>query len=119
MVVVVNAQSGVALMTKGDVANLYLGRLKTFFNGLPVTLADLEENRSERMRFYQLLLDMSLSRVEAFRARQRFSGQAQTFRSFRSPEALLAWVAVTPGAMGYIDARDADARVRVVLQLNE
>ena len=119
MVLVVNGQSGVAVMTKGDVANLYLGRLKTFFNGLPVSLADLEDVRPERGRFYQSLLEMDLNRLEAHRARQRFSGQAPTFKLFRSPDDLLTWVAATPGAIGYIDARDADARVRVVLQLRE
>ena len=48
LVVVVNARSGVAAMTRSDVINVFFGRNRQFFNGLEAMPVDLEDTHPVR-----------------------------------------------------------------------
>lgn len=117
LVVVVNARSGVAAMTRGDVINVFMGRNRQFFNGEEAHPVDLENGHPYRAMFYQLLIGKDSSEIDAYWSRQVFTGRMQPPPRLKSTDEVLKWVARKPGGIGFIEISKADARVRVVHEL--
>ena len=118
LVVIVNVRSGVALMTRSEVTNIFFGRYRQFFNGLEAQPVDLVDTHPDRARFYNGLVGKNLSDVNAYWSRQVFSGRMQPPLKLATPEDVLKWVASHPGGIGFIELAKADARVRVVHELS-
>lgn len=118
LVVVVNARNGVAAMTRNEVINIFFGRNRQFFNGIEAMPVDLEDAHPKRARFYSLLVGKDLSEVNAYWSRQIFTGRMQAPPRLGSTEDVLKWVVANPGGIGFIELSRADARVRVVYELN-
>lgn len=116
LVVVVNARSGVAAMTRNEIINVFFGRNRQFFNGLEAQPVDLVDVHPDRARFYAALVGKELSEVNAYWSRQLFSGRMQPPPRVASPEEVLKWVSARPGGIGFLDISKADARVRVVYE---
>lgn len=114
LVVIVNVRAGVATMTRAEIANLFFGRSRQFFNGQEAQPVDLAENHADRARFYQGLVNKDLAQVDIYWSRQIFSGSMQPPQRVATPEEVLKWVISHPGGIGYVDATRVDARVRVV-----
>lgn len=117
LVVVVNARSGVAAMTRNEVVNIFFGRNRQYFNGIEAQPVDLADSHPDRLRFYGLLVGKDLSEVNAYWSRQVFSGRMQPPAKVNSTEDVLKWVVSRPGGIGFVDLSKADARVRVVYEL--
>lgn len=116
-VVIVNARSGIAVMSRSDVINVFFGRNRQFFNGVEVQPIDLIDSHSLRGIFYERLLGKDLAEVNAYWSRQVFSGRMQALPRGASIEDVLKWVAEHPGGIGFVPLSKADARVRVVYEL--
>lgn len=119
LVVVVNARCGVAALTRAEVVNLFFGRSRQFFNGTEARPVDLPDQHPDRARFYAALVGKQLPEVNAYWARQVFSGALQPLPRVATPEDVLRHVAAHASAVGFIDAAKVDARVRVVFELKE
>lgn len=117
LVVVVNARSGVAAMTRNEVVNIFFGRYREFFNGVEAQPVDLVDSHADRARFYQALVGKDLAEINAFWSRQTFSGRMQPPPRVATPEEIIKWVVSRPGGIGFIEHTKADARVRVVYEL--
>jgi len=117
LVVVVNARSGVAAMTRNEVINVFFGRYRQFFNGLEAQPVDLVDSHPDRAHFYAGLVGKDLSDVNAYWSRQVFSGRMQAPPRLNTPEEVLKWVSSHPGGIGFVELSKADARVRVVYEL--
>ncbi|OMG52584.1 hypothetical protein BJN45_14995 [Azonexus hydrophilus] len=117
LVVVVNARSGVAAMTRNEVINVFFGRNRQFFNGLEAMPVDLEDSHPKRLQFYKTLVGKDLSEINAYWSRQIFTGRMQAPPRLESTEEVLKWVAARPGGIGFVELSRADARVRVVYEL--
>lgn len=117
LVVVVNARSGVAAMTRNEVINVFFGRYREFFNGIEAQPVDIADSHPDRARFYLALVGKDLSEVNAYWSRQTFSGRMQPPPKVSSPEEVIKWVASRPGGIGFIELSKADARVRIVYEL--
>ena len=117
LVVVVNARSGVAAMTRNEVINVFFGRNRQFFNGLEAMPVDLEDSHPKRLQFYKMLVGKDLSEINAYWSRQVFTGRMQAPPRLASTEEVLKWVAARPGGIGFVELPRADARVRVVYEL--
>lgn len=117
LVVVVNARSGVAAMTRNEVINVFFGRNRQFFNGIEARPVELADGHAELARFYRLLVGKDLSEINAYWSRQVFSGRMQPPAKVNSSDEVLKWVASNTGGIGVIDLAKADARVRVVYEL--
>jgi ABC-type phosphate transport system substrate-binding protein len=118
LVVIVNARSGVAVMTRNEVANIFFGRNRQFFTGQEAQPVDLHDAHPSRARFYALLVGKDLADVNAYWSRQMFSGRMQPPVRVGSAEEVLKWVSTNPGGIGFVDLSKADARVRVVYELS-
>lgn len=116
LVVIVNARSGVAVMTRNEIVNIFFGRYREFFNGVEAQPVDLVDTHSDRARFYKGLVGKDLSDVNAYWSRQMFSGRMQPPVKVHTPDEILKWVASHPGGIGFVELAKADARVRVVYE---
>lgn len=114
LVVIVNARAGVATMTRNEVANVFLGRARQFFNGVEVQAIDLADGHADRVRFYRELLGRDVAQVDAYWSRQLFSGRMQPLPRAAGSDEVLRWVLAHPGGIGYIESDKVDARVRVI-----
>ena len=117
MVVIVNARSGVAVMSRNEVINVFFGRNRQFFNGLEAQPVDILDSQPERARFYMALVGKDLAEINAYWSRHLFSGRMTAPPKLRTPEEVVKWVVNTPGGIGFVDLSYADARVRVVFEL--
>lgn len=117
LVVVVNARSGVAAMSRNEVINIFFGRNRLFFNGIEAQPVDLLDAHPDRGRFYSALVGKDLADINAYWSRQVFSGRLQPPPKMQTSEEVLKWIVSQPGGIGFIDLAKADARVRVVYEL--
>ncbi|MDD2885068.1 MAG: hypothetical protein PHT48_08505 [Dechloromonas sp.] len=116
-VVIVNSRSGIAVMSRSDVINVFFGRNRQFFNGIEAQAIDLLDQHPLREIFYQRLVGKDLAEVNAYWSRQVFSGRMQAPLRAASIDEVLKWVVEHPGGIGFIPLARADARVRVVFEL--
>lgn len=117
LVVVVNARSGVAAMTRNEVINVFFGRNRQFFNGLEAMPVDLQDSHPKRLQFYKMLVGKDVSEINAYWSRQIFTGRMQAPPRLASTEEVLKWIVDRPGGIGFVELSRADARVRVVYEL--
>jgi predicted metalloprotease len=117
LVVVVNAQCGIAAMSRNEVVNIFFGRNRQFFNGTEAQPVDMVDSHPDRAQFYSSLVGKSLADINAYWARQIFSGRMQQPVKMNTSEEVLKWVLSHRGGIGFIDLSKVDARVRVVYEL--
>ena len=117
MVVIVNARSGVAVMSHNEVVNIFFGRYRQFFNGLEAKPVDLLDSHPDRARFYTGLVGKDLAEINAYWSRQLFSGRMTAPPRLRTSDEVVKWVVSNPGGIGFVELSQADARVHVVFEL--
>ena len=118
LVVVVNSRSGVAVMSRSEVINIFFGRNRQFFNGLEAQPVDMLDAHPDRARFYHALVGKDLADINAYWSRQIFSGRTQQPPKMATTDEIIKWVSSHSGGIGYIELAKADARVRIVYELN-
>lgn len=110
LVVIVHPGSKVDSMRRAEVVNLFMGRYKKLPSGMRAVVLD---NEARKAAFYAGLVNKTLAEINAYWARLTFSGQTSPPLQLRE-EQVLEMVASTPGALGYIDRRLVNDRVKVV-----
>ena len=117
LAVVVNAKSGVSVLTRNDVMNIFLGRFRQFPTGLDARPVDVVDSHPDRARFYRLLVSKEVPEINAYWARLVFTGRVTPPQQVNSAEEVIKWVQANPGGIGFVDVSKVDGRVRVVLEL--
>lgn len=119
MAVIVNAANPVKQLTQNQVADLYLGRARTFPGGEYALVFDLPRDAPLRARFFQSLAGMSPQQVNAYWSRLMLTGQVLPPQALPDNRAVLDIVRRNSGAIGFVKADAFDSSVRVVLTLKE
>lgn len=117
LVVVLNAQSGVEQLSKTQVVNIFLGHNRELPNGVPASPVDLPFGAPEKAAFYQALVNKDLDQIAAYWSRLVFAGSTSPPVQATSAQEALQYVASHRGGIAYLDRRNVDARVKVVLSL--
>lgn len=117
LVVVVNAGSGVERMSREEVINLFMGRTRKLPTGLTALRVDQTGSSPDRAHFYRALVGKELSEINAYWARLLFSGQASPPRQLNNEGEVLEFLRRHRGAIGYVDRRHVDRRLRVVYEV--
>ncbi len=117
--VVVSAKSGINHLSREDVVYIFMGRYRTLSDGSPAYPVDLPGNEGAKGAFYRLLVGRDLEQIATYWSRLVFTGQTSPPRQAGSVEGMIRFVAANRGGIGYLDSRDVDARVRVVLELKQ
>lgn len=122
IVVIVHPENPVRSMTPKQVSDFYMGRARHFQLGedqapLAATIYELPADSAVRETFFRLLNGMSLSQLNAYWARLRFSGEVLPPATVADSRSVLDTVSRNRNAIGYVDATAVNDSVRVVLRL--
>lgn len=122
--VIVHPENPVHAMTPREVSDLYLGRTRSFDRGdqkspLPASVFELPASSPLREAFFRALNGMSLSQLNAYWARLRFSGEVLPPVALTDSKSITEVVSRNKSAIGYVDAAAVSDAVKVVLRLKE
>jgi ABC-type phosphate transport system substrate-binding protein len=115
LVVIVNPDSGIEKLSREQVVNIFMGRLRKLPSGIAALPVD---EKREKAAFYQALVGKELPEIQSYWARLVFSGQASPPRQMESAADVLETIANNKGALGYVHKKKVDRRVRIVLELS-
>ena len=102
-------------LSRENVADIYLGKKKTYSDGARAKPVDQSTDSMLREQFYRSVVRMSASEVNRYWAKLEFTGKGKPPKVVSGNEAVKHWVASHPGAIGYIDGKSLDNSVKVVL----
>lgn len=114
LVVVVSAETGLTRIQRQELKDLYLDSRTRLQGGAAITPIDQSERSRERDEFYRRYIEKTPAQLRAHWARLIFTGRGQPPQTLADSQAVVERLARDPGALGYIDARYLDDRVRVV-----
>lgn len=93
--------------------DFYTGDRKTWDNGQPVVVVDLEPRGEVKEVFYRFL-GRSPSRMKSIWLRRKLLGEGEPPEAMATQEALLQRIRSTPGAIGFVDERLVTDDVKVL-----
>lgn len=96
--------------------NIYLKRIFVDSDGIKLTPVNLPADSPLRDAFTRTILHMSEQPMQAYWDKQYFQGVSPPY-VLASDEAVIRFVAATPGAVGYVASCHANASIRVVMLL--
>ena len=115
--VIANKSNKQHAVSRKMVADMYLGKMKHFSNGRSVKPVDQPQGSSLRKKFYRSVLGMSESELNRYWAKRKYSGKGKPPMRLSTDAEVLDWVASNPEAIGYIDGRSLNGKVKVLLIL--
>lgn len=93
---------GIREVSRADLSAIFLRKLESWRNGSPVVPVDQSLRSPVRAAFGDAVLGMSIISVQAFWQKHLAAGGLEPPPVRGSDEEVLAFVASTPGAVGYI-----------------
>jgi len=114
VVAVVSAKSQVTTLSKGQLADIFLGRVSRFPDGVRAVPIDQAEGSVVRDEFYAKVAGKSPAQVKAYWSKIIFTGRGQPPRAVTSSREMKERIRENPAAIGYIDATLADDSVRII-----
>jgi ABC-type phosphate transport system substrate-binding protein len=119
LVVVVNKDNPVEQLSRSELIDLFMGKYVAFPNDIKAIPVELNSDHQIKIEFYQNLVGMPLSRVNAYWSRLRFTGRkrAAVFKSNEND--LIAFIAANKQAIGYVPQSLITKDLKVVYILNE
>lgn len=116
MVVIVSAKSHVTSLTPKQTSRIFLGKVNRFPDGGDALPIDQAEGNPIRDEFYAKVVHKNPSQLTAYWAKIIFTGDGRPPVELESSLAVRKAVATNPNAIGYIDKRDVNKSVRVILE---
>jgi ABC-type phosphate transport system substrate-binding protein len=114
VVAVVSAKSAVRALTSDQLADIFLGRVSRFPNGVLAVPIDLRDGSPERDQFYAKITGKTPAQVKAYWSKIIFTGRGQPPKAVASDLDVKQFLAANIGAIGYIDAALLDDTVRAL-----
>ncbi|KGJ97596.1 hypothetical protein [Colwellia psychrerythraea] len=119
LAVVVNKENPVDELSRSELIDLFMGKYVAFPNDEKAIPVELKGEHEIKIEFYQNLVGLPLSRVNAYWSRLRFTGRKRS-AVFQSNESdLIAFIIANEQAIGYLPESQITADLKVVYILNE
>jgi ABC-type phosphate transport system substrate-binding protein len=119
LAVVVNKDNPIDKITRSQLIDLFMGKYVAFPDDSKAMPVELEGEHDIKADFYQNLVGMPLSRVNAYWSRLRFTGRKRD-AVFQSTEAdLIGYIIANKQAIGYVPQSLITEELKVVYILNE
>lgn len=112
--IVVHPNNPTEILSKTELARLYLGRSKQFPDGSTAHALNQTGDSATRQEMEQHFLGRNATQMKAYWAKAMFSGSATPPAEVADDAAVKAAVAADETAVGYIDAASVDDSVKVV-----
>jgi len=115
VVAVVSAKSAVVALNKSQLADIFLGRVARFPNGVRAVPIDQADGSVARDEFYLRLAGKSAAQLRAYWSKILFTGRGQPPLAVANSDEVKRRLIGNPAAIGYIESNRVDGSVRVVL----
>lgn len=102
-------------VSKTEMRDIYLDRTDTFSDGTRAEPVSQSSGSAARKAFIGKVLEMDERALKSYWAKRMFTGRAKPPQSLADNDAVRAWVASHPNAVGYIDGKYVDSSVKVLL----
>lgn len=112
--VITNPDLPVTSMSREEINRIYLGKMKFLPSGAKITPVDQRPGASARTQFYANVMRKTETEMKSYWSRVIFTGQGQPPLQESDDQAVKAFVAKNPSALGYIDKSSADSSVKIV-----
>ena len=119
LVVVVNKHNPVEQLSRTELIDLFMGKYVAFPNDLKAIPVELNGDHQIKIDFYQNLVGMPLSRVNAYWSRLRFTGRKREAVFKLNETDLIAFIIANEQAIGYVPQSLITEDLKVVYILNE
>ncbi len=119
IVLVVGKDVPVSQLTKSEVIDLFMGKYSAYPSGEKAIIVELAHSSAIQKQFYQQLTGRTLSSINAYWARLKFSGHKREVIIKESQQTLIEFVKTNPYAIGYVYAKNVDENLKVVYSLDE
>jgi ABC-type phosphate transport system substrate-binding protein len=114
VVAVVSAKSAIKTLTPEQVADIFLGRVSRFPNGLLAVPIDLRDGSPERDEFYAKFTGKTPAQVKAYWSKIIFTGRGQPPKAVPTDLDVKKFLAANDTAIGYINSALLDDSVRAL-----
>ncbi len=112
VLIITNPETGISSLEKKEVKDIFTGK-KTLLEGKKkIVIAVLEDSEVHR-KFLRKFIKKTPSQFRNFWRRKVFTGEGKSPKTFKSEAGLIAFVAGTKGAIGYIST-PTDKPVKVI-----
>lgn len=115
--VIVHPSSGVDALTEEDVSRLFLGKAKSFPDGAQAVPINQNEGSAIRDKFNEAVCKKNASQYKAYWSQLVFTGKGTPPKDGGDDAAVKALIAANPNMIGYVDASQVDASVKVVYKV--
>lgn len=113
--VIVSPHNAIHTLDENTVRRIYMGRMRMFpGSSQSIEAIDHPESAECFATFYQTLMHLTPAKLKRQRASYLFSGKGRLPLVMQNDAAVKAYVAITPTAIGYVEAEQVDATVKVV-----
>lgn len=116
--VIAHKQVSESTIEQGRLLDFYSGDIRRWDNGDRVVVFDLKEKGATRDRFFEYV-GKSSSRMRTIWLKRMLAGEGDPPEALDSEAAMLAKVASTPGAIGFVSEDQVDDSVRLLLIIEE
>ncbi|MCF2860441.1 hypothetical protein L1286_23535 [Pseudoalteromonas sp. SMS1] len=114
IVIVVNKNNPIEKVTHRQLIDMYMGKYLAFPNGHMAITLDYRKEHPLRSVFFKALTGRSISQINAYWSRVKFSGKASPPQAYPSTEAIIDKVITTPSAIAYLPANAVTDELKVV-----
>ncbi len=112
IVIITHKDVAESAISKSDLKNIYLGK-KSKLGGKKVTIITLKSGDTHKS-FLKQYVSKTESQFKKYWKKQVFTGKGKTPKSFKKESDLVAHVAKTKGAIGYISSSSSNDSVKVL-----
>ena len=103
-------------VSRAELNRIYERRRRFWSNGARIVPINLSAEHPVRMQFSRLVFDKSPEDMQDYWNARYFQGVSPPY-TLASEDAVLAFVASTPGSIGYVSARILNGKVKVITYL--
>ena len=112
--IIINPASSMSVVSRKELAAVYLKKTAKWRDGTPAVPVDLSEDAPARSGFSRDVLGKPTQAVKAYWNQQIFSGRSAPPAEKRSDADVVAFVRSTPGAVGYVSASTPTPGVKLL-----
>jgi hypothetical protein len=116
VVAVVSSKSALTVLSKNQVTEIFLGRTTHFPDGTQAIPIDQQEGSPARDEFYATFAGRSPAEIKSHWTKIIFTGRGKPPRTVADSIEARKLTAANLQAISYIERRDIDSTVRVILQ---
>jgi ABC-type phosphate transport system substrate-binding protein len=116
VVAVVSAKNPLTTLSKGQVADIFLGKTLRFPDGVQAVPIDQAEGSPERDEFYATFTGKSSAQLKSHWAKIIFTGRGQPPKAVSNSVEVRKLIAANPQAISYLERSAVDGSVKVLIQ---